>query len=295
VTSYPRRSVGLVVTTNEPGAAQLVQQLPARAEQWGYDSLWVTDHTVGVRAMGGVYCDYWLDALTALTWIAATTSRVRLGTGVMVIPHRNPVLASKMITTIDVLSEGRVDLGVGTGWSRVEYRALGVESLFAQRGRVTDEAIEVMLACWEGGEIAFDGEFFAFRHVALEPAPRQQPHPPLWVGGQSGPALRRAARFADVWHPHDLAPAELARIGDQLDELAGRQIPRSVRVHVTEQSLPAITDLIESYHEIGCISAVLEFRSQPCAVVTRLAERAAEALELAQPGPLAADHVVSAG
>jgi len=146
VTSYPRRSVGLVVTTNEPGAAQLVQQLPARAEQWGYDSLWVTDHTVGVRAMGGVYCDYWLDALTALTWIAATTSRVRLGTGVMVIPHRNPVLASKMITTIDVLSEGRVDLGVGTGWSRVEYRALGVESLFAQRGPVTDEAIEVMHA-----------------------------------------------------------------------------------------------------------------------------------------------------
>jgi hypothetical protein len=254
VTSYPRRSVGLVVTTNEPGAAQLVQQLPARAEQWGYDSLWVTDHTVGVRAMGGVYCDYWLDALTALTWIAATTWRVRLGTGVMVIPHRNPVLASKMITTIDVLSEGRVDLGVGTGWSRVEYRALGVESLFAQRGRVTDEAIEVMLACWKGGEIAFD-----------------------------------------VWHPHDLAPAELARIGDQLDELAGRQIPRSVRVHVTEQSLPAITDLIESYHEIGCISVVLEFRSQPCAVVTRLAERAAEALELAQPGPLAADHVMSAG
>jgi probable F420-dependent oxidoreductase len=272
--------VGLVVTTNEPGAAQLVRQLPAQAEQWGYDSLWVTDHTVGVRAMDGIYGDYWLDALTALTWMAATTSIVRLGTGVLVVPHRNPVLASKMITTIDVLSGGRVDLGVGTGWSKVEYRALGVEHLFNHRGRATDEAIDVMRACWAGGEVGHDGEYFSFRHAALEPVPVQRPHPPLWVGGQSGAALRRAARIADVWHPHDLAPAELARIGEQLDETAGRSIPRSVRIHVTESDLPSLADVVDSYLEIGCIRVVLEFRTQPCEVVARLAERAADLLVL---------------
>jgi probable F420-dependent oxidoreductase len=280
VTTSPSRAVGLVVTTNEPGAAQLVQELPANAERWGYDSLWVTDHTVGLRAMEDVYGDYWLDALTALTWMAATTSTVRLGTGVLVVPHRNPVLASKMITTIDVLSGGRVDLGVGTGWSRVEYRALGVEDKFADRGRVTDEAIEVMRVCWSGGEVAHDGEFYAFRNVSVAPLPVQRPHPPLWVGGDSKPALRRAARFADVWHPHDLKPAELALTGERLDELAGRRVARSVRIHVTEEHLPGLADLVDSYFEVGCIRVVLEFRSQPCALVARLAERAAELLEL---------------
>ena len=100
------RSVGLVVPTNEPGAADLLHDLPARAERWGYDSLWVTDHVVGVRAMRGVYGDYWLDALTALTWIAATTKRVRLGTGVLVVPHRDPVLAAKMAATLSSIAYG---------------------------------------------------------------------------------------------------------------------------------------------------------------------------------------------
>jgi probable F420-dependent oxidoreductase len=292
VTSSPPRSVGLVVTTNEPGAVEMVQQLPARAEQWGYDSLWVTDHTVGVRAMDGVYGDYWLDALTALTWMAASTSRVRLGTGVMVVPHRNPVLASKMVTTLDLLSSGRIDLGIGAGWSKVEYRALGVEEFFAHRGRVTDEAIEVMLACWNGGDVAYDGEFFAFRHVALEPTPLQQPHPPIWVGGQSRPALRRAARFADVWHPHDLSAAEVARVGEHLDELAGRPIARAARLHVTEDDIASIAELVDSYYDVGCVSVILEFRSQPCALVTRLAQQAAEALDLPR---RSADCVMSAG
>ncbi|MFD9670069.1 TIGR03619 family F420-dependent LLM class oxidoreductase [Rhodococcus sp. NPDC059968] len=272
-----------MVTTNEPGAAQLVKVLPAQAESWGYDSLWVTDHVVGVRAMDGVYSDYWLEALTALTWMAATTSRVRLGTGVLVVPHRNPVLAAKMITTIDVLSNGRVDLGVGTGWSKIEYRALGAENLFEARGRATDEALDVMKSCWGGGEVAHDGEFFSFRHVVLEPVPHQRPHPPLWIGGHSGPALRRAARIADVWHPHDLAPSELTTIGNKLDDLAERAVPRSVRLHVTEDDMPAITDLVDSYLDIGCVRVVLEFRSQPCDVVARLSERAAELLELDQP------------
>ncbi|ORW68095.1 hypothetical protein AWC23_21950 [Mycobacterium saskatchewanense] len=283
----------MVVPTNEPGAANMVRELPVNAERWGYRSLWVTDHSVGVRAMDGVYGDYWLDAFTALTWIAATTEMVRLGTGVLVVPHRNPVLASKMATTIDILSGGRLDLGVGTGWSRVEFRALGVQHLFEARGRVTDEALEVMRSCWAGGDVDFEGEFFAFRHVSAEPTPEQKPHPPIWVGGHSGPALRRAARFADVWHPHDIAPAELTAIGARLDEMAERAVPRSVRLHVNEKDLPGLSDLINGYAAHGCQHVVLDFRSQPCAVVARLAERAAELLALDAISPQRAHQSVS--
>lgn len=280
VTASTLRSVGLVIPTNEPGAAHVLHELPVRAENWGYDSLWATDHVVGVRAMQDVYGDYWLDVLTALTWIAAKTSRIRLGAGVLVVPYRNPVLAAKIATTIDLLSGGRLDLGLGTGWSRVEFRALGVENLYEPRGRVTNEALEVMRACWSGGEIDFDGEFFAFRNISVAPRPLQRPHPPLWVGGHSAPALRRAAKFADTWHPHDISPADVERIGGRLDDMAGRMVDRSVRIELSESDLPRLADTVDAYEAARCKHVVLDFRSQPCDVVARLAERAAEALSL---------------
>ncbi len=291
MTAPSSRSVGLVMPTNEPGAADALHDLPVRAEEWGYGSLWATDHVVGVRAMHGVYGDYWLDVLTALTWIAARTKRIRLGTGVLVVPYRNPVLAAKIATTIDVLSGGRLDIGVGTGWSRVEFRALGVEDLYEPRGRLTNEALDAMRACWRGGDVEFSGEFFAFRHINFAPAPRQQPHPPLWVGGHSAPALRRAARFADTWHPHDISPAEVQRIGDRLDDMAGHLVGRSVRIQVGEGDIPGLADLVDSYHQARCTHVVLDFRSQPCDVVARLAEGAAAALCL--DSSAAADRAVS--
>jgi probable F420-dependent oxidoreductase len=277
VTARTRRPVGLVLPNNEPGGAAMLDELPARAEQWGYDSLWFTDHVVGVRAMAGVYGDYWLDPLVALTWVAARTSTIRLGTGVLVLPYRNPVLAAKMIATIDVFSSGRVDLGVGTGWSRAEFRALGMGDRFDGRGRVTDESIEVLRRCWEGGEVAYDGEFFSFRHVAFEPVPAQA-RLPIWVGGHSAPALRRAARYADVWHPHDLAPAEVLSKGERIDELAGRSVPRSMRIAVTAEELAGLPDVVDAYLAVGCIRVVLDFRSQSSDAVAALAEKAATLL-----------------
>ncbi|GGM64647.1 TIGR03619 family F420-dependent LLM class oxidoreductase [Dactylosporangium sucinum] len=273
-----RRPVGLALPNNEPGAAEVFQWLPKAAEDWGYDSLWVTDHVVGVRAMAGVYGSYWLEALTALTWAAARTSTIRLGTGILVVPHRDPVLAAKVISTMDVLSGGRLDIGVGVGWSRVEFRSLGVERLYERRGAATNEALEAMLACWQGGEVAYDGEFYSFRHIDFEPTPAQRPHPPIWVGGDSGPALRRAARFADVWHPHDITPARLAEAGEELDERAGRKVPRSVRLGVTESQVDGIAELVDSYLEAGCVRVVVEFRSLPSEHVVRLGERAARLL-----------------
>lgn len=263
---------------DQAGAVDVIRVLGPRAEEWGYSSLWATDHVVGVRAMDGVYGSYWLEALTTLTWLAAATSQIRLGTGVLVVPMRNPVLTAKMISTLDQLSGGRVCLGVGTGWSRTEYRALGVESLFASRGAVTNEALDVMAACWAGGEIAAEGPYFPFSHIGFAPTPSQLPGPPVWVGGHSPAALRRAANYADVWHPHDLEPAELAGLGQRLDDLAGRPVRRSVRIAVQAHLLDSIQDRVAAYAAAGCEEVVLDFRSQPCDTVLRGAARAAEVL-----------------
>jgi probable F420-dependent oxidoreductase len=250
----------------------------AEIEDWGYDSLWVTDHVVGTRSMRGVYEPHWLEALTTLAWMAARTSRLRLGTGILVLPHRDPVLLAKMLVTIDVLSGGRLDVGVGVGWSRVEFRALGVERLFEPRGRAGDECLQVLLRCWAGGEIDFDGEFYRFRHVEFEPRPVQAPHPPIWVGGQSPAALRRTARYGDAWHPHDIEPAELAALAERLDAEAGRRVPRTVRLDVSGREPAALPDLVAEYGAVGCERVVLEFRSRPMGEMLLLAERGAKAL-----------------
>jgi probable F420-dependent oxidoreductase len=277
VTDRARRPVGLVLPSNEPDGAAVLDELPARAEAWGFDSLWFTDHVVGVRAMSGTYGSYWLDPLVALTWVAARTSTIRLGTGVLVLPHRDPVLTAKMVASVDVFSGGRIDLGVGAGWSRVEFRALGMLDRYDARGRVTDESIEVMRRCWEGGSIDHDGEFFSFRHIEFEPVPAQ-PRLPIWVGGNSGPALRRAARYADVWHPHDLSVDEIVDKGARLDELAGRHVPVAARIALGPEDLAALPDTVDAYLSIGCIRVVLDFRSLPSDTVAVLADKAAALL-----------------
>jgi alkanesulfonate monooxygenase SsuD/methylene tetrahydromethanopterin reductase-like flavin-dependent oxidoreductase (luciferase family) len=144
------------------GSDRLIGDLAKGAEDLGHHSLWVTDHVVGIRAMRPMYESYWLEAVTTLTWIAARTSTIRVGTGVLVVPHRHPVLAAKMLATLDVLSEGRLDVGVGAGWSKVEFRGLGVEHLYDVRGKATAEALKVMIAFWKGGEVSFEGEHYSF-------------------------------------------------------------------------------------------------------------------------------------
>lgn len=270
------RPVGIVVPNTEPRAEDAVRTFPHFAEELGYRSLWVTDHLVGVRGMAPVHGPYWLDPLTCLAHMAATTSYARIGIGVLVVPYRNPVLTAKMLTTIDLLSRGRLDVGIGTGWSRTEYRALGVRDRFEARGRVTDESLDIMEKCWRGGEIEHEGEFFAFQHITVEPA--QSPRPPLWMGGQSGPALRRAARLADMWHPHDIEPEQVREIGDRLDDMAGRTVPRSVRIHLGPEDIPALPERVDAFLDVGCRHVVIEFRSVPVEVTASCAEKAAAVL-----------------
>jgi len=189
-------------------------------EEMGYDSIWVSDHIVlpTKRVTPYIYRDLggdmpapevpWLDPMTTLAFLAGVTRRVKLGISVCVLPYRNPVLNAKATASLDVLSGGRLILGVGAGWLPEEAAALGMP--FDHRGIRTDEHIQVLRALWTEDEPYFQGRFYKVADLRCEPKPVQKPHLPLWVGGHEPPALRRAGRLGDGWHAYRFLPEELA-------------------------------------------------------------------------------------
>jgi probable F420-dependent oxidoreductase len=181
------------------------------AERLGYEILWFRDHVVWHSPV--------LDPFTTLGAIAARTSRIRLGTGVVLLPLRPPALIAKAVATLDVLSSGRALLGVGVGGEfPKEFEACGVP--FAERGRRTDEALEAIRALWTTAPASFKGERYAFDGVVMEPHPLQTPYPPIWVGGRSEAALRRAARFGDAWFAYFVSPR---RFKDSLEKIGAQR------------------------------------------------------------------------
>lgn len=179
------------------------------AEAAGLDSVWVADHLVHplrsatpypYRAEGAPFAaaDGFLEAFTTLAAIAGATEHIALGTSVLVLPMREPLQTAKTIATLDVLSEGRVILGVGAGWWEAEFAALG--AAFERRGRRLDEQIAIMRALWRDGALAHRGEFYEFDELACEPRPLQPGGPPIWIGGMSPAGLHRAGRLGDGWH-----------------------------------------------------------------------------------------------
>ena len=178
------------------------------AERLGYESVWLPEHLVFTRAMSSspypgedhppvppdtpVY-----DAFAYLAFLAAKTERVRLGTHVFNIGLRHPFTTARGVQTVDILSGGRFEFGLGASWLHQEWDAAGLD--FATRGRRVDEAIEVCRRLWSEETVTHHGEFFTFDEVAFEPKPQQRPWPPILVGGESRAALRRAARLGDGW------------------------------------------------------------------------------------------------
>ena len=140
------------------------------------------------------------EQLLGMAYIAAKTKKIRLVAAVLVVPHRPAVLAAKISATLDVLSGGRLVLGIGAGWLKAEFDAV-VTTPFAERGAVTDEYIDAFRVLWTEQTPRFAGRYTNFDGVVFEPKPIQKPHPPIWVGGESGPAVRRAARVGDAWYP----------------------------------------------------------------------------------------------
>ncbi|MGH7278228.1 MAG: LLM class F420-dependent oxidoreductase [Candidatus Rokuibacteriota bacterium] len=200
---------------------ELLLQIATRAEQLRYDSVFVTDHVVlpvsAARSTypysptrqlpGGAAQDY-LEPLSMLAWFAHATRRVALGTSVLVIPYRNPLVTAKMLATVDVLSGGRVILGAGVGWLVEEFEALRTEP-FEARGRVTDEYLRLMRQTWTTDPVRFQGRYYSLEAVHALPKPRQRDGIPIWIGGHTDAALRRVATLGDAWHPIGLRPPAL--------------------------------------------------------------------------------------
>ncbi len=189
-----------------------VLALARRGEELGFGYLAIPDHIViprqidspypynSQRKMIGAAEGDCLEQLTVMAYLAAATSRIRLLTSVMVVPHRSPVFTAKVLATIDVLSQGRVTVGCGAGWMDEEFRAIGAPP-FAERGKVTDEYLRIFKALWTEDNPRFEGKYAQLRDVIFLPKPVQRPHPPLWIGGESPAALRRVVALGDAWYP----------------------------------------------------------------------------------------------
>jgi probable F420-dependent oxidoreductase len=254
--------------------------LAKQAEDTGFSSLWVQHHILNVGYVGerlGLK-PYW-DALTMLGWIAAETERVRLGTSVLVLPYLHLMVLAKQLATLDVLSGGRIDLGIGVGIMPEENEALGID--YHTRGAYADESIEVLKALWAEGAASYSGRFFSFQDVPASPKPLQRPHPPLLIGGTSGAALRRVARHGDGWHPLLLSIEQLERRLARLDEelaTAGRtrkDVTVCMRLHLEE--VPSRED-VDRYAELGVDEVLLALESGDVDRHRQLIDEAASAL-----------------
>ena len=243
------------------------------AEALGYDSVWVGDHIVTplniaskypYTASGAFPLDPQapiLEPLTVLSFAAACTTKIRLGTAVLVLPHRNAVVTAKTVATLDVLSGGRVILGVGVGWMEEEFQVLNAP--FADRGPLSDESVAVMKELWTSDNPRFSGRFHTFSELRCEPRPVQHPHPPIWLGGHTGPALRRIVEYGDGWAAVVFSPDEFAERLDKLKERAakaGRDMSTiTLCVSPRGKRPEAIVDDIPRYQELGATYLYLAF------------------------------------
>jgi probable F420-dependent oxidoreductase len=296
-------------TRGETATADAIETLVRRGESLGFASTMIADHIVfpvtinsrypytvsGVFPGGGDA----LEQLALMAFVAGVSRTLRLVTSVMILPHRNPVVTAKALATIDVLSRGRVTVGVGVGWLREEFRALGAPD-FDRRGAVSDEYIRIFKALWTESPASHAGRFYQFDAIRCLPHPIQKPHPPIWIGGHSKVALRRAARFGDGWHPVGANPAVPLRPDElraSLDELyrlteAEGRDPRALTisykapVYDPQSALGAggdrrpftgsadqITEDIAVYARLGVSELIFDFRSESLAESLERMER----------------------
>ena len=202
---------GFYLPTRGPlGNPDDISAITKAGERLGFSSIVFGDHIVFPVEISSPY-PYTVDGgfpgvgdaleqLNLMSFIAGITETVRLVNSVMILPHRNPLATAKMLATIDVLSKGRLTVGVGVGWMREEFEALSAPD-FDKRGAASNEILEIFKKCWTQDPVSHDGEFYSFKELRCMPHPVQNPHPPIWVGGHSKAALRRVAKYADGWHP----------------------------------------------------------------------------------------------
>ena len=205
------------------------------AEKLGFHALEFSDHILIPESINSSYpypitgdhsggpnqWDSWNEMLITLTFLAAKTKKIRVITSIMVLAYRNPLLAAKMLATMDVLSKGRLVVGVGAGWMREEFDSLRTPP-FQERGFISDEYILMFKELWTSDKPTYQGKYFSFSGIKFLPKPVQTPHPPIWVGGESPGAMKRAASLGDAWYPMPWNPKYPLRNLDQLRQAIDR-------------------------------------------------------------------------
>lgn len=222
------------------------ERMIIETERRGIDAMLVWDHYMLP------YGNETLDAYILLSYLAAKTSRIKLGTCVTPLPFRNPAMLAKMIATLDVLSQGRMIVGVGAGWHEPEFRGYSEWDDAGTRVRKTREALELMTQLWTKGKVSFRGEFYSAEGAVLEPKPIQKPYPPLWFGSFGKKMLELAARYGSGWIPVDISLREYEKCAKML-RLSTEKKKDFVFAFVDWPSLgPELVERVGAYEEAGC-------------------------------------------
>jgi probable F420-dependent oxidoreductase len=241
-----------------------IARVARRAEELGYDSLWVSDHIIFPTELRSPYpyspdgklpldpTNPLLEPFTVLSYAAAVTKTVKLGTSVIIVPYRDPLVTAKIVSSLDVLSGGRFIFGVGVGWLDEEFRVL--RQNLRDRAAQTREALLAMKACWTQDDPEFHGKFFDFAGIKFAPKPRQKPHPPIWFGGNSMSALKRAVALGSGWHAVWETPEEVAEKVAILRDLCSKagknfaDFPISINVN---HKVPLTVENVKKYEAAG--------------------------------------------
>ena len=291
---------GFYLPSGGPAAQpDALASIAKRGDELGFFCMVMPDHVVQPRTVESQYpysvtgdiqqahstaSDERLEQITTLAYLAGITEQIKLVTSVMIIPYRNPILTAKMLSTLDMLSKGRLILGAGVGWMEEEFELLNTEP-FAERGAVTNEYLRAFIELWTKDDPEFSGKYVNFSNITFLPKPVQKPHPPIWIGGQSKPAIRRAARIGNCWHPVGAIPAaplEPEELAENLvllrdyAEKAGRD-PSQIQVSVkaplydaNDSSGPRrrfsgspdeVRQDVQTYADVGVTHLIFDFRS----------------------------------
>jgi probable F420-dependent oxidoreductase len=271
----------------------IIAQVARQAEAVGFDSIWAPEHVVlfddaayaspypynDTGRIGITDADL-LDPFTALSFAAAHTQRLKLATGIFLVPQRHPLVVAKMVASLDRLSKGRFIFGVGIGWLKEEFHALGISP--ERRAQRTCEYLDAMRAVWAQANPSFEGEFCRFPAVKSLPKPVQQPHPPVVFGGNSAPALRRAVYHGDGWFGFNLLPQEAAPAVQQLLQHAheARRSADELFIAVAPgEKMPQVTlDALKQYRDAGVKQVILRLPTASPNRIDAALEEMAESL-----------------
>jgi probable F420-dependent oxidoreductase len=260
--------ISVAMAFNERTEPGFIRDAVQMAEAKGVYGIWVPEHVLFFPDYASTYPysesgrmpgdpEGLLDPFSALTFIAAHTQRVRLGTGICLVPQRQPVYTAKMVADLDYLSGGRVDFGVGIGWLKEEFENLGVD--FSTRASRTEEYLLAMKALWSEGISEFTGQTLTLKPCHFNPKPIQRPHPPIIVGGESAGAMGRVAKLGDGWYGYDLRPEDLVQRLHSLDAAltAWGRSRSEIQVIVGPNRHPVTEQTLAEYAKAGADQLVV--------------------------------------